>query len=281
MKKILLPFLLILLSAVLVACGTKEDDKTNGSNEKPTEESSGDSAANNGLLEEVLEKGILNIGTEGTYAPFSFHDESGKLTGYDVEVTEEVAKRLGVEAKFFETQWDAIFAGLDAKRFDVIANQVGINDDRKAKYEFSQPYTRSHSVLIIHADEQIAFDGMEGKKAAQTLTSNYGELAKSHGAEIIKVDGFNQAVDLIVSKRVDGTYNDKISALDYLQQKPDAPIQIVEEEDTSAENESENAFLFRQGNEDLVDEINKALDAMREDGKLKEISEKWFGEDVS
>lgn len=198
-----------------------------------------------------------------------------------MEVTEEVAKRLGVEVKFFETQWDAIFAGLDAKRFDVIANQVGINDDRKAKYAFSQPYTRSHSVLVTLKDEQIAFDGMEGKKAAQTLTSNYGELAKSHGAEIIKVDGFNQAVDLVISKRVDGTYNDKISALDYLKQKPDAPIQIVEEENTSAENESENAFLFRQGNEDLIDEVDKALDAMREDGTLKEISEKWFGEDVS
>ncbi|WP_153722468.1 amino acid ABC transporter substrate-binding protein [Sporosarcina cascadiensis] len=281
MKKFLLPFLLILLAGVLVACGTKDDDKANGSNEKPTEESSGDSAAKDGLLDEVLEKGVLNVGTEGTYAPFSFHDESGKLTGYDVEVTEEVAKRLGVEVKFFETQWDAIFAGLDAKRFDVIANQVGINDDRKAKYAFSQPYTRSHSVLVTLKDEQIAFDGMEGKKAAQTLTSNYGELAKSHGAEIIKVDGFNQAVDLVISKRVDGTYNDKISALDYLKQKPDAPIQIVEEENTSAENESENAFLFRQGNEDLIDEVDKALDAMREDGTLKEISEKWFGEDVS
>lgn len=281
MKKLLFPFLLILLAAVLVACGTKDEDKANSSNEKPTEESSGDTATKNGLLDEVLEKGVLNVGTEGTYAPFSFHDESGKLTGYDVEVTEEVAKRLGVEAKFFETQWDAIFAGLDAKRFDMIANQVGINDKHKSKYEFSQPYTRSHSVLVVRSEDEIAFDGMKGKKAAQTLTSNYGELAKSNGAEIIKIDGFNQAVDLVISKRADGTYNDKISALDYLKQKPDAPIKIVEEENISAENESENAFLFRQGNEDLINEVNKALDAMREDGTLKEISEKWFGEDVS
>ncbi|WP_153731110.1 amino acid ABC transporter substrate-binding protein [Sporosarcina obsidiansis] len=279
MRKILLPFLLVLLAVVLVACGSKDEDKTNGSDDKPADESTGQSAESKGLLDEVLEKGVLNVGTEGTYAPFSFHDESGKLTGYDVEVTEEVAKRLGVEAKFFETQWDAIFAGLDAKRFDVIANQVGINEERQEKYDFSQPYTRSNAVLIVHADNQdiTTFDGMDGKKAAQTLTSNYGKMAESHGAEVVKVEGFNQAVDLVTSKRVDGTYNDKISALDYVKKKPDAPIQIIDEQ----QNGSENAFLFRQNTEDLVDEINKALDAMREDGTLKEISEKWFGEDVS
>lgn len=273
MKKVLIPFMFVLLAAVLVACGSKDESNTDNSAEKPAEQAS--------LLEDVLANGVLNVGTEGTYAPFSFHDESGKLTGYDVEVTQEVAKRLGVEVKFFETQWDAVFAGLDAKRFDMIANQVGVNEERKAKYEFSQAYTHSNSVLVIRADDDIAFDGMEGKKAAQTLTSNYGELAKANGAEIIKIDGFNQGVDLVISKRVDGTYNDKLSALDYLKQKPDAPIQIVEEEEISEDNQSESAFLFRQGNEELIDEVNKALDAMREDGTLKTISEKWFGEDVS
>lgn len=273
MKKMFLPFMVILLAAVLVACGGKDEDKASDSTEKPAEQAS--------LLEDVLAKGELNVGTEGTYAPFSFHDESGKLTGYDVEVTEEVAKRLDVEAKFFETQWDAVFAGLDAKRFDMIANQVGINEERKEKYDFSQAYTHSNSVLVIRKDDDIAFDDMEGKKAAQTLTSNYGELAKANGAEVIKIDGFNQGVDLVISKRVDGTYNDKLSALDYLKQKPDAPIQIVEEEELSEDNQSESAFLFRQDNEDLIEEVDKALDAMREDGTLKEISEKWFGEDVS
>ncbi|PIC64223.1 amino acid ABC transporter substrate-binding protein [Sporosarcina sp. P13] len=280
MKKTLLSFLVVLLAAVLVACGSKGEDKTSDSTDK-SDETSGESTDTNGLFDKVVEKGVLNVGTEGTYAPFSFHDKSGKLTGYDVEVTQEVAKRLGVEAKFFETQWDAIFAGLDAKRFDMIANQVGINDERKVKYEFSKPYTRSNSVLVIRAGEDIAFDGMEGKKAAQTLTSNYGELAQSNGAEIIKIDGFNQAVDLVIAKRADGTYNDKLSVLDYMKQKPDAPIQIVEQENVSEENKSENAFLFRQGNSDLVDEVNKALDAMREDGTLQKISEKWFGDDVS
>lgn len=268
MKKLFSVFSIILL-LTLVACSNSNESSNKA--EQNSEESN--------LLEAIKNDGKLKIGTEGTYAPFTFHDETGKLTGYDVEVIEEIAKRLGVEPDFYETQWDAMFAGLDAKRFDVIANQVGINEERLEKYDFSEPYTRSNAVLLIHEDnnEINSFEDINGKVAAQTLTSNYGKLAESYGAKIEKIDGFNQAIDLVISKRVDGTFNDKISALDFLQQRPDAPIKMIDE----AKDGSENAFVFRKGNEELVEEFNKILNEMREDGTLKQISEKWFGEDVS
>lgn len=268
-------FILTLLMSVLflgvVACSTNDNDSATETVSETDEEES--------LLEAIKDAGVLKIGTEGTYAPFSFHDDSGELTGYDIEVIEEVASRLDVEPEFHETQWDAMFAGLDAERFDVIANQVGINEERLEKYDFSEPYTHSNAVLLIHEDnDQISsFDDIEGEVTAQTLTSNYADLAESYGAELEKVEGFNQAVDLIISERVTGTFNDKISALDFLQQRPDAPIQIIDE----AKDASENAFMFRQGNETLVEAINDILSDMRDDGTLTEISEKWFGEDVS
>lgn len=269
MKKLLLTLLFTFLSvALLAACGgTKEESKQESEN---TETS---------LYDKVKQEGVLNIGTEGTYAPFSFHDASGKLTGYDVEVAEEVAKRLGVKANFMETQWDAMFAGLDAKRFDMIANQVGIQADRQEKYDFSEPYTKTNAVLIVRKDEKEIqkFEDIKGKKASQTLTSNFGKMAQSYGAEIVKVDGFNQAVDLVTTNRVDGTFNDKLSALDYLKQKPNAPIKLIDEEKEA----SKSAFLFRKKSDELVEEVNKALNEMNEDGTLKKISEKWFGEDVS
>lgn len=269
-------YFVLLISIVvlgLIACSS--NDQTNEEQVADTDSSKEES----NLLDKIKDSGTLNIGTEGTYAPFTFHDDSGVLTGYDVEVIEEVANRLGVDTEFHETQWDAMFAGLDAERFDVIANQVGINEERLEKYDFSEPYTRSNAVLLIHENnEEIeTFDDIDGKVSAQTLTSNYAELAESYGAELEKVDGFNQAVDLVISERVDGTFNDKISALDFLQQRPDAPIEIVDEEKDA----SENAFMFRQGHEELVEEFNNILNEMREDGTLKEISEKWFGEDVS
>lgn len=274
MRKFYFGILLIVL-LLLAACSNSSEENT------ATEEQTNETATSEEktLLDEIKESGVLKIGTEGTYAPFTFHDDSGELTGYDVEVITEVAKRLGVEPEFHETQWDAMFAGLDAERFDVIANQVGINEERLEKYDFSEPYTRSNAVLLIHADnnEIQSFTDIEGKKAAQTLTSNYGQLAESYGAVLEKVEGFNQAIDLVITKRADGTFNDKLSALDFLKQRPDAPIKMIDE----AEDVSENAFMFRKGNEELVEEVNRILQEMREDGTLKAISEKWFGEDVS
>ncbi|PLR67491.1 amino acid ABC transporter substrate-binding protein [Bacillus sp. UMB0893] len=266
--------LFALLSAfmlILSACGTGGDKKNDG-----------DQAGSGGeaeLYDKVKEEGVLVIGTEGTYPPFTFHDDKDKLTGFDVEIAEEVAKRLGVKAEFKETQWDAMFAGLDAKRFDMIANQVGIKPDRTEKYDFSEPYISSAAVLVTHKDNKDiqSFEDLKGKKAAQSLTSNYGQIAKENGAELVGVEGFTQAIDLINSKRADATINDKLSVLDFQNQRGNAAIQIVDESEDAAQ----SGLMFRKDSGKLVEEVNKALAEMKEDGTYKKISEKWFGEDVS
>ena len=91
-------------------------------------------------LDAIKSSGVFKIGTEGTYAPFTFHDSSGALVGFDVEIGREVAKRLGVKAEFLEGKWDGLIAGLDANRYDAVINQVGITEARKQKYDFSDPY---------------------------------------------------------------------------------------------------------------------------------------------
>ncbi|MBO0958977.1 amino acid ABC transporter substrate-binding protein [Neobacillus sp. MM2021_6] len=274
MKKLTVIFALLLsFMVVLSACGTNDDNAEKNKSDNKTAEK-----ADKDLLAKVKDEGKLVIGTEGTYAPFTFHDQSGKLTGFDVELAEEVAKRLGVKAEFKETQWDAIFAGLDAKRFDMIANQVGIRPDRQEKYDFSDPYITSSAVLIAAKDNDKvkSFADMKGLNAAQSLTSNYGDIARKNGANIVGVDGFQQSVELLVQKRVDVTVNDKISFLDYMKQKPDAPIKIV----ATADDASISGFMFRKKNDTLVDAVNKALKEMIDDGTYKKISEKWFGVDV-
>ncbi|MBG9942541.1 amino acid ABC transporter substrate-binding protein [Brevibacillus formosus] len=277
MKKLLFSLLASTLLVALAGCGsssTGQPPQNNAAAPAPTEEKT-----EQNLLEKVKANGKILIGTEGTYAPFTFHDQSGKLTGYDVEVVTEVAKRIGVEPVFQETQWDAMFAGLDSKRFDVVANQVGIRPDRQEKYDFSNPYTVSTAVLVTHKDNTTVkgFEDIKGLKAAQTLTSNLTDIAKKNGAEIVGVEGFNQAIDLLVSKRVDITINDGISLLDFMKQKPDVPIKIIAKDP----NVAKNGFLFRKGSTELVDAFNKALDDMAKDGTLAKISEKWFGADVS
>ena len=273
MKKRTIIFALLLsLMVVLAACGKDNTDKDKKETDNKTAENADD------LLKSIKDKGTLLIGTEGTYPPFTFHDTSGNLTGFDVDLATEVAKRIGVKPDFKETQWDAMFAGLDAKRFDMIANEVGIRPDRQKKYDFSDPYITSAGVLIAHKDNDKvkAFEDIKGLNAAQSMTSNYADMAKKYGAKIVGVDGFQQAVELLAQKRVDVTINDKLSFLDYKKQKPDAPIKVV----ATANDASSSGFMFRKKSDTLVDEVNKALKEIVDDGTYKKISEKWFGEDV-
>ncbi|WP_391557998.1 amino acid ABC transporter substrate-binding protein [Robertmurraya sp.] len=261
MKKLLFVLFTLLLSLALTACGAKEEEEK---------------AAN--LYEEIKEKGEITIGTEGTYAPFTFHDESGKLTGFDIEIAEEVFKRLDIKPVFVETKWDGMIAGLDAKRYDMVANEVAIREDRLEKYDMSEPYISSKAVLVVgEANEDIkTFEDLNGKKVGQSLDSNYRKIAEAHGATNTVVDGFNQAIDLITSGRIDATINDNLSYLDLKKQRPDLAIKKVDEE----ADVTSNAFLFRKDNKELVDAVNGALADMIEDGTYLEISTKWFGEDV-
>lgn len=275
MKNSLLSLLFVMsVVLLLAACGASKDEENTANEEKSVQTSDGSTD----LLAGIQEKGELVIGTEGVYPPFTFHDDSGQLTGFDVDIATEVAKRLGVKPVFLETQWDAMFAGLDAKRFDMVANQVGIREDRIEKYDFSNPYNVSVGVVVAHKDnnEISKYEDINGLKAAQTLTSNHRQIAESYGAEIVGVEGFVQSVDLISSSRVDVTVNDKLSVLDFLNQRPDAPVKIVAHFDEVIE----IGLLFRKENETLVDAVNQALQDMIDDGTHLEISEKWFGEDV-
>ncbi|NKX52290.1 amino acid ABC transporter substrate-binding protein, partial [Arthrobacter deserti] len=216
-------------------------------------------------LQQVKDAGVLTVGTEGTYRPFSFHQGGqGELSGYDVEVVSAVADKLGGEAKFEETQWDAISAGLDAGRFDVIANQVTINDERKAKYDFSAPYTVSRGVIVTQADNNdiSSFADLQGRTTAQSLSSNWYQLAKDSGAQVEAVEGWAQSVSLLEQGRVDATVNDKLTYLDYQATNQNEKIKIAAETPET----SESALAFRKGSTDLVEAVDKALGELRQDG---------------
>jgi cystine transport system substrate-binding protein len=231
-------------------------------------------------LSDVKSKGEIVIATEGTYKPFSFHAEgAGDLTGYDVEIARAVAEKLGVKANFQETQFDGIFAGLDAKRFDTIANQISINAERKAKYDFSKPYTISTGVIVTKADNNSinSFESLKGKTTAQSLTSNFYKLAVDAGANVQSVEGWAQGVSLVREGRVDAIVNDKLTYLDYAKANPDAGLKIAAE----TTDKSESAFVFRKGSTELTSAVDKALDELRADGTLTKISEKYFGTDVT
>lgn len=231
------------------------------------------------LYQQIKASGVIKFGTEGTYAPFDFHDANNKLTGFDVAIATEVAKRLGVKAQFVEGPWDGLFAGLNDKRFDVLADEVTIRPDRLAKYDFSTPYIASDAVLIVRKDNKTihSFKDLKGKTAAESLTSNLGKIARDNGAKIDGINGFNDAVSLLEAGRVDATVNDKLSFLDLMKHNPNAPLKVV----ASYGSAEQNGLVVRKGNQDLVQAIDKALASMKKDGTYLKISKKWFNADVS
>ncbi|WP_454852707.1 amino acid ABC transporter substrate-binding protein [Rhizobium binxianense] len=230
-------------------------------------------------LDAVKSAGVFKIGTEGTYAPFTYHDESGKLVGFDVEIGEAIAAKLGVKPEFVEGKWDGLIAGLDAKRYDTVINQVGITEARKQKYDFSEPYIASKAVLIVRSDDDAikTFADLKGKKAAQSLTSNFGKLAQDAGAELVGTDGFDQSIQLVLTRRADATINDSLSFLDFKKHKPDAPVKIAAQQ----ENADYSGIIIRKGEPELLEAINKALADIKADGTYQKIADKYFGQDVS
>ncbi len=230
-------------------------------------------------LDAVKAAGVLKIGTEGTYAPFTYHDADGKLVGFDVEIGEAVAKELGVKPEFVEGKWDGLIAGLDAKRYDAVINQVGITAERQKKYDFSEPYIVAKAVVIVRDDNEDikSFGDLKGKKSAQSLTSNFSKMAEEAGAQVVATDGFDQSIQLVLTKRADATINDSLSFLDFKKHKPDAPVKVAAQQLGS----DASGVIVRKGDPEFVAAINKAIDAIKENGEYQKIAEKYFGQDVS
>jgi L-cystine transport system substrate-binding protein len=231
-----------------------------------------------GCSSDPAESDTLRVGTEGTYSPFSYQGPDGNLTGYDVEVAQAVAAKLGKKVEFVQTPWDAIFAGLEAKRFDLVANQVTINDERRAKYDLSEPYTVSEGVIVTRADDTsiTSLADLRGKTTAQSATSNWAQVARDAGANVEAVEGFVQAIQLLKDRRVDATVNDTLAVGEYQRQNNDAGVKIA----GTTGDTSEQAFAARKDS-GLIPEVNRALGELRADGTLKGIAEKYFGSDVS
>lgn len=266
----------LIVAAVFVVRSLSGNIKTaEGAGSNATADSS---LANNAAVKQL--NGTITFGTEGTYSPFSYHDEStGELKGYDIDVAKAVAAKLGLTAKFVETQYDGIFAGLESKRYDGIANQVQITPERQQKYELSDVYSVSYPVVITRADDTSikSIADIAGHTAAQTEGSNWRQIAEENNAKVETVPGFSESVTAIEQKRVDLTVNDKLAAIDYLNTTKNKNVKIAA---TDTNTKLEQGFAFRKDS-GLAEPVNKAIEQLRADGTLAKIGETYFGEDVS
>ena len=240
---------------------SKKAETELGSEEVSTEIGTGESADD--LLAQIKERGRIIVAMEGTWAPWTYHDENDDLVGYDVEVAQNIAEKLGVEVEFVEGAWDGLLAGLDAGRYDIMVNGVGV------------------TAVIVRGDydEISSMEDLNGKKTANTISSTYAAQAEAYGATVTGVDDLNQTIELLLSKRIDATLNAEVVFNDYKKEHPEADVKI----ETYSDQVEEIAIPIRKGDDTvtLLEAVNDALDEMAKDGTLTELSEKYFGMDIS
>ena len=242
------------------------------------------SAASTGAADQlaaIQANGKLVVALEGAWQPWSYHDESDTLVGYDVEVSRAIAEKLGVEPEYVESDWDSLFAGLDAGRFDIVCNGVEVTDERAKTYDFTTPYGYIHTALAVRKDNEDikSFEDLKGKTTANSLASTYMELAESYGATVQGIDTLEETIQLLTAGRIDATLNADVSFYDYLNVHPDADFKLV----AQTEDASHVAIPVRKGDDSasLLEAINTAIDELRADGTLKALGEKYFGQDIS
>ena len=242
---------------------------------------SGAAAAGSDLLSTIQSRGTLIVALEGAWQPWSYHDESDTLVGYDVEVSRAIAEKLGVEPEYVESDWDSLFAGMDAGRYDLVCNGVEVTDERSKTYDFTTPYGYIHTALAVKKDNDTitGFEDLKGKTTANSLASTYMELAESYGATVQGIDTLEETIQLLTAGRIDATLNADVSFYDYLNVHPDADFKIV----AQTEEASHVAIPLRKGEEtaSLREAIDKAIEELRAEGTLTELSEKYFGQDIS
>ena len=268
------------LTVGLTACGSTADttaaeSTADAAGTETTETAGGD------LLSEIQAKGTITVAMEGTWAPWTYHDEDDNLVGYDVEVATKIAEKLGVEPQFIEGEWDGLLAGLDAGRYDIMVNGVDITPERAEKYDFSTPYAFNRTAVITTKDNDSinTLEDLNGKNTANTISSTYAQLAEQYGATVTGVDDLNQTFELLLSGRIDATLNAEMTYYDYMKEHPDANAKIA----VLTDDANEVAIPMRKGDETatLRTAIDAAIDELRADGTLKELSEKYFGTDIS
>ncbi|WP_205093095.1 transporter substrate-binding domain-containing protein [Thalassobacillus pellis] len=265
---------MLLTVIVLAACGANGEESSNGSGKKKEKASGGE------VWSEIKEKGEIVVGTSGTLFPASYYPEgSDKLTGYDVEIMREIAKRLGVELKFEEYGVDGLLAAIKSGRIDMAINDMEVTEERQKQFTFSEPYKYSYSTMIVREDGLSGIEtleDLEGKVAGGGATTVFSEIARHFGAEVKTYGNVTNDVYLrdVENGRTDVIINDYYLQTLALKALPE--IDVTLHPDLKF-HPTESAIVMPKKADVLAQKVNEALQSMREDGTLTEISKKFFG----
>lgn len=228
--------------------------------------------------------GVLRVGVDDSYPPMEYKDDSGNLVGFDVDMTKEIAKRLGKKAEFVSTQFDGLFQALNTGKYDTIISAMSMTDEREQTFEFTRPYIANAQMIVVKPkDNSIKkAEDLSGKKVGCQISSTANDsadyLQQKEGIKftLSTYDQIIQPFQDMKAGRLDAIIVDEVVGQYYIAQSPKeykaAAVKLT--------NEPIGA-CFKKGNTVLRDEVQQAIDSMSADGTMKKLSEKWFKADLT
>lgn len=228
--------------------------------------------------------GVLRVGVDDSYPPMEYKDDSGNLVGFDVDMTKEIAKRLGKKAEFVSTQFDGLFQALNTGKYDTIISAMSMTDEREQAFEFTKPYIANAQMIVVKPkDTSIKkAEDLSGKKVGCQISSTANDsadyLQQKEGIKfpLSTYDQIIQPFQDMKAGRLDAIIVDEVVGQYYIAQSPKeykaAAVKLT--------NEPIGA-CFKKGNTVLRDEVQQAIDSMTADGTMKKLSEKWFKADLT
>ena len=261
---------------ILTGCGEKSEPTPSA--QTSAAPAAGASAAKDDLLARVMKKGEITIATEGTWAPWTYHDEKNALTGFDVELGRQIAAKLGVKAHFIEGKWDGLLAGISAGRFDIMINGVDVTPERSKAFLFTEPYAFNRTVVMTKTDSDKVktLDDLKGLNVSVQLGSiSHDRAKKIPGAKITTFESGADAMLNMISGNADAVINAQ-PATDYMIVSRPSLQTKLERLDFVAD-AVPMAMIFPKNRADLQKAVNKALAEIRADGTYEKLHMKWFG----
>ncbi|RHW37420.1 ABC transporter substrate-binding protein [Lysinibacillus yapensis] len=261
MKRNVFLFMLVLVIGILAACGAAENETSTGSDSEPT---SGESK-------------VLRVGTSADYAPFEFVDTavSDDIIGFDIDLANMIAERLGYELQFTNSDFNSLIPGLQANKYDFVISGMTPTEERDKVVDFSEPYYETEQYLVSLKESNInSMEDLKGKVVGGQVSSIQLELAEGfadeYGFTVESRDLIPQLIQEMKNGRLDGAVIENIVSENYLAQNDDLAAFPVEVEEPDYK-----AVVFQEGSE-LKAEFDKVIKELIDEGKIEELKKKWF-----
>lgn len=254
-----------LLSTIifLVGCGADEDDSNTSGAE--------------GESDDVKK---LVVGTDATYAPMEYMDEKGNIVGIDVDIVNAIAEAAGFEVEYKNYGWEPLFPAVDNGEVDFAMSSITIDDKRKESYDFTDPYFMANQLILVPEDSDItSFADLMGKRvSAQINTTGHlvtAELLGNTNKDILAAETTPLAITEMINGNADATVADNSVILEYQMNNPDAKLKTIEDEGFDKEY---YGLMVKKGNDEVLKLLNKGIQKIKENGKLKEITDQDMDE---